>query len=217
MMAMMWTLARGSRRTMPGRHRWRCLLVLRVSAACEPEERPVAASHGKQDPQPVVGEGPEAGADPFDLLDDRVQALGGAIRCPGGVPGKDLASPALGGSRHASHLVGAALSAVVDGAFYPAPGELGLAVEGFRIYAQLLGCPGPEWTWRPTWAVAHSPARRVIVARAGAMSGRSSVQVPAPQFSGRPRARSSCALSAGEKRGASDGLERQRRSSDPGG
>jgi hypothetical protein len=49
-----------------------------------------------------------------------------------------------------------------------------------------LGAQDTECTWRPTWIVAHTPARQVIVARAGAMSGRSSVQVPTSQ-SGSPQ------------------------------
>ncbi len=129
-------------------------LVLRVAAGSEAEERPVAASHGKEDPQPVVGEGPEAGADPLDLLDDRVQALGGPVGGTGGVPGQDLAAPSLEGAGDTSNLWRPSFPAVLDEPIDPAAGELGLAVEGVEIGRSyrssrgrkggVVGSQGPE-------------------------------------------------------------------------
>ena len=57
------------------------------------DEVPVAAAGGEEDSGAVVGEVGEPSGRPFDLLDDRVQSFGGAVRCSGGVPGKDGFTP----------------------------------------------------------------------------------------------------------------------------
>jgi len=119
-------------------------LALRVSAGCEGKERPVAAADGEEDPQPVVGEGPEAGPDPLDLLDDRVQSFGGPVGGAGGVPGQDLASPSLEGPGHAPDLLGGGVPAVVDEAVDPPSGELGLAVEAIQVTKRFLSVNRPS-------------------------------------------------------------------------
>jgi transposase len=104
--------------------------VLRVSAGCGFKEGPVAAADGEEYPEPVVGELPKSRPDALDLLDDGVEALGGAVGGAGAVPGQDLAAPPLEGAGHASHLLGPGVPAVLDEAVDPAAGQLGLAVEG---------------------------------------------------------------------------------------
>jgi len=97
-----------------------------------------AAADGEQDPEPVVGERPKASPDTLDLLDDRIEALGRAVRRACGVPGQDLAAPSFQGAGHASHLLGPGVPEVLDEAVDPMTGELGLAVEGLEVSKAFL-------------------------------------------------------------------------------